>query len=118
MAEAPISRPTPPRPEDYVVVPGVVGDDELPGRIGLDHVHLRPGMIAGREIAGRIVGRLGRVQGARVALHIGRIAKAAVSENWEHRDVSGAVIRHQHELAGWMNAEMTGPLAVRIHFVD
>jgi hypothetical protein len=103
-------------PDQRLIETGIVGDDKLPGRIGLDHVHLRPGMIAGRER--RIVGRLGRVQRARVALHIGRIAKAAVGKNWEHRDVSGTVIRHQHELAGWMNAEVTGPLALRIHFVD
>ena len=59
-----------------------LGDHELPGRIGFGHVDLRRVMIAGREIAGRIVGRLGRVQRARVALHIGRIAKAAVGKNW------------------------------------
>ena len=99
-------------PNKGAVQAEVVHQHPLPGRVGRDHVRVRPVVVADGEVAGRAVGRAAGTGRPPVPLHVNGVAKPAVRLHRQHRDVAAAVVGHEHEAAGRMHAGLrrAGPL--------
>src|SRR6476469_9243955 len=92
-------------PDKELVQAQVRVQDVLAGRIGLDHVGVRPVVAADGERAWWSVGRLGRADLAVVLLHVGRFTESAVIQDRQYGDGAPEVVGDQQEPAGRVKAD-------------
>ena len=79
---------------------------EAPGRVGLDHVRVRPVVPAEGEAARRGVRRPRGTDLAGVLLDVGGVAEPAVGQDRQHRDGAAEVVGDQHETSRRVDADV------------
>src|ERR1700733_7731841 len=100
-------------PDIDPVEPGIAGDDEASGRVGPDHMDMGGAMIALSEIARRLVRGPLRIARPAIGLEIDRPHETATRPDRQNGAAAAAVIRHEHETARRMHAEMRRRAAAR-----
>jgi hypothetical protein len=93
-------------PDEGEIEPGIVGDDELPGRVGRDHVQVRTVMIAHRELARGIIDRAGVMMRSDARTHVRGLCERAVGRHAEYGDVAARVIGDEHPFARGVHAHV------------
>src|SRR6266540_4701833 len=76
--------------------------------IGLNHVRVSSVVSAEGETPRRSMGGLLRSHRAGILLDVRGGPQAAVIQNWHHRHGTSKIIGDQHELPGWMDADIGG----------
>ena len=91
---------------------------EASGRIGLNHVRVRPVMAAEGKATRRRVGRLRGADVAGIGLNISGRAQPTIGKNRQHRSGAAEVVGHQHEPPGRVNAHIRRTRAARPNGVE
>jgi hypothetical protein len=86
-------------PNERQIQAGIIGDDELTGRVRGYHVQMRAIMIADGKLPGRIVDGTGTMPGSDARPHIRCLAESPVGAHRKHRNVAAAIVGDEHELA-------------------
>ena len=112
------------RPDNCPIEAEIVGEDEPPRRVGLDHVRVRRVVAARRERAARTGRRArgadaasGRTRGE-VAHDLGRRAEQSVRADRNHGHAAAAIVGDEDVRAPWIHAQMSRTGAAGRHRVQ
>src|SRR5262245_10949075 len=102
------------KPPDEDRIQAQVGMEHEPsGRVGLNHVRVRPIVAAHREAARWRVHRPGWANSAGIDLHVGDLAEPAVSLYREHCHGTTEIVGNEQMTSARMHADIGGPRTAR-----